>query len=310
MQRVVDALHHEESNVTPYRQDYRNLLDNHGKMIRASLVLLFSYAIQERPEPAPEAIVTGAKAIEMLHLATLVHDDVLDNAPIRRNKPTVHTMRGNKAAIYLGDLILSRYMEVMASVAPNTAFVTYQAHTVNEIVAGDLLQESARHNTGITEEYYTRAVSGKTAALFRLACTTGLELSGVDPANPLITLARDYGENLGVAFQIMDDIEDFNVEHDTGKPKLEDIRDGIYTLPVILAMKEDPSFITLVKSDDPAKALDYLDVHPEYIERSKDTVRERCGKARQALGEPAGDKLNADIKALLVKTLDKLVASL
>lgn len=310
MQRVVDALHNEENDVTPYRQDYRNLLDNHGKMIRASLVLLFSYAPQASPESAASAVVTGAKAIEMLHLATLVHDDVLDNAPIRRNKPTVHTLRGNKAAIYLGDLILSRYMEVMASVAPSTAFITYQAHTVNEIVAGDLLQESARHNTEISQEYYERAISGKTAALFRLACTTGLELSGIDPTSPLINLARDYGENLGSAFQIVDDIEDFNVAHDTGKPKLEDIRDGIYTLPVILAMKDDPSFVDIVKSDDPDKALEYLETHPQYIEQSKDAVRERCDKARQALNEPAGDELDADIKALLIRTLDKLVASL
>ncbi|MDF7663526.1 polyprenyl synthetase family protein [Bifidobacterium sp. ESL0763] len=310
MRSVVDVLHREQDDVTPYRQDYRDLLDNHGKMIRASLVLIFSYGLGARPEPASETIVTGAAAIEMLHLATLVHDDVLDDAPIRRNKPTVHTLRGNKAAIYLGDLLLSRYMEIMAGIAPSTGFIAYHAHTVNEIVAGDLLQESARHDTAITRERYRRAISGKTAALFRLACTTGLELSGIDPSSPLISLARDFGENLGVAFQIVDDIEDFNVAHDTGKPKLEDIRDGIYTLPVILALEDDPSFADVVRADDPARVLAYLDAHPQYIERAKDAVRARIERARKTLGEPGSQELNAETRDLLSRTLDKLAATL
>ena len=130
MRRVVETLHREETNVTPYRHEYRQLLDNHGKMIRATLVVLFGRAANEDSGKLDERVITGAAAIEMLHLATLVHDDVLDSAPIRRNQPTVHNTAGNKAAIYLGDLILSRYMEIMAEIAPSTDFLREQASTV------------------------------------------------------------------------------------------------------------------------------------------------------------------------------------
>ncbi|RBP97145.1 geranylgeranyl pyrophosphate synthase, partial [Bifidobacterium aemilianum] len=160
-------------------------------------------------------LVTGAAAIEMLHLATLVHDDVLDDADTRRGRPTVHTTRGNKAAIYLGDLILSRYMEIMASIAPDTAFIREQAGTVCEIVGGELLQESARGDTAVTRAYYERAIRGKTAALFRLAATTGVKLGTSDPSPDLLAAAHDFGEHLGMAFQTIDDLGDFDVAHAT-----------------------------------------------------------------------------------------------
>ncbi|MEK0307084.1 polyprenyl synthetase family protein [Bifidobacterium favimelis] len=296
MHRVVDKLHSERTHVTPYQEDYRRLLDNQGKMIRASMVLLFARAVDPTRRQAPEEVITGAAAIEMLHLATLVHDDVLDQADMRRNRPTVHTVRGNKAAIYLGDLILSRYMEIMAGIAPDTAFIREQAGTVCEIVGGELYQESGRHNTDITVEYYDRAIGGKTAALFRLACLTGTHLGaacadreGTARVQALEGVARTFGENLGMAFQIMDDIEDFDVAHDTGKPKLEDIRDGIYTLPVLLGLQEDPSFKDLLERDRPGEVLGYLQAHATLIGRSRQAADSYLDRAEGALEDPAMD---------------------
>ncbi|BDR54143.1 hypothetical protein KIMH_02540 [Bombiscardovia apis] len=305
LEQVVGRLHSEETSVAPYREDYRRLLDNHGKMIRASLVLMFGRAqAGSSSEPfAPESpVVTGAAAIEMLHLATLVHDDVLDEADTRRGQPTVHTIHGNKVAIYLGDLILSRYMEIMASIAPTTSFIQEQASTVCEIVGGELLQESGRGNTSVSRNYYEHAIQGKTAALFRLACTTGVHLSVDSPAPELLAAAHDFGQHLGMAFQIIDDIGDFDVAHNSGKPKLEDIREQIYTLPVILGLESDPAFHKIVELRDPLKVLDYLQAHPQLIEGTKEAARQEISQAQQALeSAPINPKVASILNALARK---------
>lgn len=303
MKRVVTRLREEQTHVEPYRDDYRRLLSNHGKMVRAAMVILFARACQPGQERIKDQVITGAAAIEMLHLATLVHDDVLDNAPIRRKEPTIHTTRGNKAAIYLGDLILSRYMEIMAEIAPNTAFIQEQAGTVCEIVGGELYQESGRHNTEITVEYYKKAISGKTAALFRLACLTGIRLTSpkVDPV--MESTARSFGENLGMAFQIIDDINDFNLDKDTGKPKLEDIRDGIYTLPILLGFNQDQDLKTLVKKSPPMDIHAYLERHPGLIEQSKQTARNYLNQAAQSLEH---SPVSAGIQSILNRLLKTL----
>lgn len=311
LKRVVQTMHSEEDNLTPYREDYRHLLDNYGKMIRASLVLLFSYVVQDgKPYHVDDKIITGAAAIEMLHLATLVHDDVLDNASVRRNEPTIQTIHGNKAAIYLGDLILSRYMEIIATIAPDTAFIAEQAHTVNEIVSGDLLQEAARHNIGTSKEYYLRAITGKTAALFRLAAITGIKLTTDSPSPSALEQATKFGEHLGIAFQILDDVEDFDVAHDTGKPKLEDIRDGIYTLPVILAIEADPSFTDIVKLDDPLKVLDYFKAHPQFINNAKDEAREHLEAAKAVIADSKYPAIRPGTVKALVDVIDKFIKTL
>ncbi|RBP97438.1 geranylgeranyl pyrophosphate synthase [Bifidobacterium aemilianum] len=319
MQRVVERLEAEETSVEPYKDVYRQLLGNHGKMIRASLVLLFARAQDEEgggsaARPATDqalhaSIISGAAAIEMLHLATLVHDDVLDDAAIRRNQPTAHTVVGNKAAIYLGDLILSRYMEIMATIAPSTEFVRQQASTVCEIVGGELLQESARHNTSIRTDYYGRAIRGKTAALFRLASQTGVELAaGVSGANPaLLDTAARFGEHLGMAFQIMDDISDFDLAHDSGKPKLEDISEGIYTLPVLLGLEAEPAFAKTLERNDPQLVVDYLQAHPDLIASSKDAARGHLTDAKDLLSKTA---INPGTAQLLTSLVDKLTKQL
>ncbi|MCH4208891.1 polyprenyl synthetase family protein [Bifidobacterium sp.] len=298
MRRVVETLHGEEASVAPYRREYRQLLDNHGKMIRATLVVLFGRAAGGNAGKLDGQVITGAAAIEMLHLATLVHDDVLDSAPIRRNQPTVHTTAGNKAAIYLGDLILSRYMEIMAQIAPSTDFLREQASTVCEIVGGELLQEAARHNAETTLDYYRKAIGGKTAALFRLACLTGVRLGSqaLDPA--LLETARAFGDHVGMAFQIMDDIADFDLAHDTGKPKLEDVSDGIYTLPVLLALRDDPDVAGLLSRNDPKLVEDYLQLHPELIRRSQDEAMRHLDEADACLAGSADAFQSATIRQI------------
>lgn len=303
MQRVVTALHHEETAVRPYADQYRRLLETHGKMIRASLVLTFARAFGTSKGRLADRVVTGAAAIEMLHLATLVHDDVLDGATVRRNEPTVQTIVGNKVAIYLGDLILSRYMEIVSQIAPRLDFVREQSSTLREIVAGELLQESARHHAETTVEHYIQAISGKTAALFRLSCLTGLRLNAEEPDESWLRTATEFGQHLGIAFQIVDDIEDFNIAHDTGKPKLEDISDGIYTLPVLLALRDDPSCKRLL--DDPHAVLSYLTEHPGPMNESKQIASRHVHQAADAL---ADSPMHEPTRQLLTEMLQRFAS--
>lgn len=312
LQRVVDTLHNEETSVTPYVNEYRELLDNQGKMLRSSLVIAFASAQAESISPVNQTVITGAAAIEMLHLATLVHDDVLDNAPIRRNRPTAQIEVGNKAAIYLGDLILSRYMEIMATIAPDQEYYRSQAATVRVIVTGELLQESARLHADSTVHNYIQAISGKTAALFKLASQTGIRLSNASPRpktpeqttvyDMWVEAAGNFGEQLGIAFQIVDDIEDFNESHNTGKPKLEDISDGIYTLPVLLAIEEDRNFRALLEQGNTEAAVAYLREHQQYFERSRAIAKEYIGRARVIL---EGLEMRNDTRNLLIDLIDE-----
>lgn len=284
LQRVKGRLHAEQAALEPYADQYRMLLDNHGKMLRASLVILFARVNDGEAVRLDESTVTAASCIEMLHLATLVHDDVVDGAAIRRNSPTVQTIVGNKAAIYLGDLILSRYIEIMSEIAPDLDFMHEQASILGRILNGELSQESARHRVTTTVEHYIEAIRGKTAALFEHSCVTGLRLStGNKPDETLLRAAAGFGMHLGIAFQIADDIEDFNLADDTGKPKLEDIGDGIYTLPVLLARDMSPEFSGLLQSNDVSAVLDFLDSNPEAIRRSKQMAREHIAEAERLL---------------------------
>jgi heptaprenyl diphosphate synthase len=314
MQRVVDALLQEDTNLAPYRQEYRELLANHGKMLRASLLLLFSYTRSDKPEPASPRVIDGAKAIELMHLATLVHDDVLDNAPIRRHKPTVNAAHGNKTAIYLGDLVLSRYMEVVAYIAPDNEFIAKQARTMSEIVSGDLMQESTRHDAHITKAHYEQAINGKTAALFRAACTTGIELAaaelGTSAPEPALQQAEAFGTQLGLAFQIADDIGDFEVTQNTGKPKFEDINDGIYTLPVILAREADPDFMAILETNDTRQTLEYLNTHPQYIETAKHEATAHAEAAKSVLTDMTYPALNTNLIKLLSQAVDKFIKTI
>jgi heptaprenyl diphosphate synthase len=306
MQRVVDRLDKEDTSVASYREEYRRLLSNHGKMIRASLLLIFARSNPEddnQPFNLDDPVIVGAAAIEMLHLATLVHDDVLDGADIRRNEPTTHAIYGNKTAIYMGDLLLSRYMEIMSTIAPDMAFIQEQAECIGKIVGGELLQESARGDIHVTRTYYERAIQGKTAELFRLACTNGVKLSQAHPRPNTLKTAHDFGHHIGMAFQIIDDIEDFDITHASGKPKLEDIREHIYTLPIIEAFEQDPSFADIIDDDDSLKVLDYFNHHPEPLTASKNVALKHIQQAKLAL---TNSNMNLSNIALLDDLTDKL----
>ncbi len=208
--------------------------DAGGKLLRPTLLLLCA------GEDAllcgkREEILYSAAALEATHTASLIHDDVTDDAPTRRGRPSLQKSAGKCAAVYAGDYIL---VSVMHSLIRKHFIRTALAltDTIRRMCDGELIQLALKYDTGADEQRYFEAVEGKTAALFSTACRLGAELGG-GTADQAATLA-EYGRCLGFAFQLRDDLVDWmGDEAAAGKPVNADFFSGIYTLPAIATFR-------------------------------------------------------------------------
>ncbi|MCX8126995.1 MAG: polyprenyl synthetase family protein, partial [Dehalococcoidia bacterium] len=185
----------------------------------------------------PGLLVPQAAAVEVLHTATLVHDDIIDRSKTRRGRPTVNAVWGDAHAILLGDYLLAKAAELCAMTG-NSRVVSLCAQTLMTISAGELEHSASTFELSKAKEHYYRWVKAKTAALFGMAAESGGILSGASEAE--VTALREYGTNLGMAFQIVDDILDFTGnEAEMGKPAGEDLLQGVVTLPAILYLEKN-----------------------------------------------------------------------
>jgi len=205
-----------------------------GKMLRPTLVLVTGLATS-----APEPRLTDAHRViatvaEMVHMATLVHDDVLDEARVRRRGGTINHLQGNEAAVMLGDYLISHAYHLSTSVG-STEPARLIADATNTVCEGELLQLANRGNYRIDRASYFEIIRRKTAALCGVCCRLGALLSGAEDA--VADGLAQYGEDLGTAFQIIDDVLDLTGEPDTvGKSVGRDMAKGKVTLPVIHAL--------------------------------------------------------------------------
>ncbi len=205
-----------------------------GKRIRPALVLLAAkvgtYDL--------ERLVPAAMAVELTHAATLVHDDVIDRATVRRGRPTVAARLGDEPAIVVGDFYFAKAYEQAAN-TQSPEVVTILADAVMKICAGEVLQQAIRHHYNATLDEYMPRIEAKTATLLAACCDIGALLGGLN-ADTRAHL-RDYGRLLGLAFQIADDVLDYTgTEDEVGKPIGHDVAEGFATLPLMLAMEEAP----------------------------------------------------------------------
>ena len=219
------------------------LVDNGGKQLRPKIALMATRFGQ----PEPEKAVALAAAVEMLHTATLVHDDLIDNALFRRGHPTLNTSWSPAATILTGDYLFARSAGLAAE-TDNVRIVKLFSATLMVIVNGELLQ---LFNSGLEgppdKADYLKRIYAKTASLFAVAAETGAILAGL--AEGQVKALYDYGYHLGMAFQIMDDILDFQGDEETlGKPVANDLRQGITTLPVIIFLETHPNHPTVLKA--------------------------------------------------------------
>jgi len=210
-----------------------------GKRLRPLLVLLCA------GDGAGEEAVRAATAIELVHMATLVHDDVLDAAPLRRGLPTVAATSGRNRAVGVGDLLFSRAFALLAEHGDDRAVALLAASSV-ALAEGELAQRRDAFDTGISEQRYLDRCRLKTAKLFECACLMGHD---VEPLG-------EFGAEIGLAFQLLDDVLDVSgPAQRTGKERGTDLLDGTVTLPLILAREEDPSIADAdLRALDPAAA--------------------------------------------------------
>ena len=204
-----------------------------GKRVRPLLTLLCARTGAALGEP----VLRGATAVELVHMATLVHDDVLDRAELRRGRPTVVHAYGVEIAVSAGNYLLARAFQELAESGDAAAVDTLSAAAVG-LSEGEVLQRDDSHRVTVSVAEYERRCERKTADLFAAACRLGALLGAAPAATAALA---EYGRLIGLAFQVFDDILDCSGdERATGKRPGTDVRDGTVTLPMIFALQEQP----------------------------------------------------------------------
>lgn len=218
----------------------QHLLQRPGKMMRPILVLLAARMAGE----VNERVLHAAVSLELLHTASLVHDDVVDESDRRRGQKSVNVLLNNKAAVLVGDFLLSKAL-YHAAATGSQRVVTWVAELGQTLSDGELLQLANLDKKEISEEDYYEVIRKKTASLFATCAKTGMLLAGGSKED---TECLDrFGEYVGICFQLRDDIFDYDTVRDVGKPNGNDMREGKLTLPVIHALTatEDRKMFTL-----------------------------------------------------------------
>ena len=262
LQRLEPLLRSSVTTGDPFLDDVTtHLIAAGGKRIRPLLALASATRGQR---PATQEDLLGGVSVELVHLASLYHDDVIDEATVRRNVPSVNHRFGNLIAIVAGDYLLARSAAIAASLGTEVARLL--ATTLGLLCQGQVAEVRSAYQTGRTDDEYFAAIRGKTAALMATSCRIGAITGASTPAE--VEAFTDFGRCFGMVFQLADDVRDIVAsDDDLGKPAGQDLAEGIYTLPVLLALR-DP------------------DAGPE--------LRQLLG---QPLGQPERDKARAIVAA-------------
>jgi geranylgeranyl pyrophosphate synthase len=275
----------------PLAADAALTLEAGGKRLRPLLVLLCA------GEEAGEEAVRAASAIELVHMATLVHDDVLDAAPLRRGRPTIAATTGRSRATAAGDLLFSRAFALLAAAGDLRSIELLSAASV-ALARGELAQRHDSYDTSITEPRYLERCQLKTATLFECACLLGRDEERL----------AEFGAAIGLAFQLLDDVLDVSGPPErTGKARGTDLLDGTVTLPLILAADRDPGIrSTDLRDLDAASAEALCDriAATGALEQVRARALEMVAQAKRQLG-PAG--FDAERRKLLDLVADGVV---
>lgn len=252
-----------------------------GKRMRPMLILLTAKCFGEVNESTKRAAV----GLELLHTASLVHDDVVDESGERRGQKSVNALYDNKVAVLVGDYILSTAL-LNVSLTGSQPIVSYLARLGQTLANGEILQLTSNGGETICEETYYEVIKQKTAALFEACCAMGAMSAGASEED--INAAREFGQKLGIIFQIRDDIFDYYDSAEIGKPTGNDMAEGKLTLPVIHAVlsTQNPEMLTIaykVKQHDVTKeeiaqlvAFTKENGGIEYAKDTMERLREEC----------------------------------
>lgn len=230
------------SDIPAVKAMLEHVLAGEGKRLRPTICLLAGRFGEHRPE----YLIPLAASIELLHTATLVHDDVIDDSDTRRGRPTTNAREHNAAAVMLGDYMFAHAADLICR-TESIEVVKLFSRTLMAMASGELTQDVSAYEYGQDTMDYFHRTAGKTASLFATSAEGGAMVAGAPDA--WTTGLRGYGENVGMAFQILDDILDFDGnEAEMGKPIGSDLMQGTLTLPALLLMERKPD-------DNPIKRL-------------------------------------------------------
>lgn len=273
-----------------------------GKRLRSSIILLMASALSPSPVGPMDLTVDEsphvdhppelrrrqqrvAEIAELIHVASLLHDDVIDNANTRRGLRALNTVFGNKVAILAGDFLLARSSVALASLR-NPEVIMLISQVLEHLVAGEILQLTTDPEEAMSMDHYMRKTYYKTASLMANSCKSVAVQGGYSPEVCMDAWA--YGRHLGLAFQLVDDIMDFTVSAaEMGKPALNDLRSGLATAPVLFAAKEHPDLYTLIerrfKEEGDVEAAQAMVEDSSGIARARELAAEHAAEAAAAV---------------------------
>ena len=255
-----------------------------GKRIRPRLVLLFADALGFA---GPERFELAA-TVEFIHTATLLHDDVVDESSLRRGRETANALFGNAASVLVGDFLYSRAFQMMVSVN-RLRVLEVLADATNVIAEGEVLQLMNMHDPDLAVDDYLRVIRFKTAKLFEASARLGAVLAGA--GREVEEACADYGRSLGTAFQLVDDLLDYEGDtHALGKNVGDDLREGKPTLPLLVAMSRSNADERLlmrhaIEHGEPDRLNEILAIvrRTGALDATRDAARAESDKARAAL---------------------------
>ena len=282
-----------------------HVIETPGKRTRPAITILSS-KFHDHDNELP---IVMAGAVELLHIATLIHDDTVDNSTTRRGKATVSSKWGEKIAVLLGDYVFASSATMVCDTG-NIRVIKRFSETIMDLSSGELSEISNAYDWKISREAYNQRIYYKTASLFSTASESGAILSGA-PEN-IVTSLKNYGYNLGMAFQIVDDILDFEgTESEIGKPVGNDLRQGTITLPSIMLIEKYPL-------NNPIKILcegGHIDSNTTeainmirnstIIQESYDIAKNHCEKARMSLSILPDSKYKKSLEDLSLYVMER-----
>lgn len=295
-----------ESNIPLIRQVLEYVLSCGGKRVRPMVLLLSARALAHHDQKH----IDLAAAIELIHTATLLHDDVVDGSTLRRGHKAVHTVWGSNASVLIGDFLYSRTFQIIVDFN-HQPILNIFAKATHYIAEGEILQLVNCNNPDTTEDFYFEIIQRKTAKLFEIAAQLGAAISTEAEAD--IEALRLYGLHLGLAFQLIDDALDYSQSADqTGKNVGQDIAEGKMTLPLIHAMRKskgaDLELLRHAIQTGSGKKLDIIlgiIESTDAIKYTADTAKSHAQKAKSALSRLAASPYRKAMEVLSDFVVDR-----
>lgn len=252
-----------------------------GKLLRPAYLLLFA---EFGTKIDKKKTIALAAAIETLHTATLIHDDIVDVADTRRGTATLNSTFSTDIAVYSGDYLFIICFKLLIQYQSSLKSIELNTTSMEKVLLGELGQMNERYNMNVTIDDYLANITGKTAELFALSCFVGCYENG--GGKKLANKCREIGKDIGLAFQIVDDILDYSQNEETlGKPVLEDVRQGVYSLPLICSIAEHPLLFEPILSkkenmtQEDAKQIHELVIECHGVEKAYDLASHYTNRA-------------------------------